>query len=501
MKFLIIQIAAIILVSTTLLRAQAERPPPPPPRGEPTELSELRKQFAVRGLEKAHTLSDQYSNALVNLEHELAATGDYVAAQSARRRRLEIAAAYKDAFGQNGGANSILLKPADAKVSGSVLYERTADMLSGWRKAGSSATWDVLKIKPGTYQISLTYLANGNSSGEYDFFEDSTLPGAELNHRTSDVKFTQGKYETTQLPPITLQYTNARFTLHITKVRGTDMLMSLKEVRLIPVVAATPETSGVPNDAAAPGADEFTALQLAHAAKITALAQPLSDAYLTKLSSIEASLDKQEDPEMLAAINAERARVQRWLANPTASNAATRIGNVSATLSTEGFTVLADDARFVPDATNAGDTFRVSHGAETIALRLLWVTCPPSEPDDKAALAHHAEYFGIAPEDAESVGKQAQEFTASVLADKPLRILTRGAKDNTGRILAVVIPEGMDDLASILVENGLAAINPPPGKKNQPRRVIFSPLQALKDREAAVKKRPITPGAWGLAVK
>ncbi len=494
------------------LKVSAQSPPPPPPTIKPIveapELTQLRQQYLQRAMTSSHTLTDQFTNALLNLERDLAANGNYDQALIAQQRRLALLESYRNAFADSSLANAIILKPNKAKTIGSVTFDKADDLLTGWKNVGSLASWDVLQVSPGLYDIAITYSAGAvtdsparitapgqttdlSSGGELEFFEDTSLSGANLNHRTSEVQPTGdcNTFNTIQLPPMQLQRTNARFTLKATRLRGYGGLMSLKEIRLTPAKAAATA------EATASTSDEFAKLHDDHVTRIKTIATPITDIYLASLKSLEADLTAKNDPDGVSAIQAEASRIKLWLENPSSEESTKRV--VSG-LSTEGLEVL-NDARFIPDAASAGDRFRINQGGKEYLIRLAWVTCPAPSPDEKGSKKLHASYFGITEEDAESVGKQAAEFTSSYLSDKPLRILTRWQKDKDGAIFAIVVPDDIGDLASILVDNGLAAVNKPTAKNEALRKIEERVLSSLKEREAAAKLRPIQPGAWALA--
>ena len=67
-------------------------------------------------------------------------------------------------------------------------------------------------------------------------------------------------------------------------------------------------------------------------------------------------------------------------------------------------------------------------------------------------------------------------------------------------MLAIVVAANVGDLASVLVDNGLAAVaKPGPRSASDSKRREEQNIQALKEREAAALKRPLPPGAWALA--
>ena len=148
----------------------AQTPPPPlpptkpggppslPPRpGEPQELTSLRQQYLRKTYENSRLLNDQFTNALSNVERELAANGDYEQAMAVQRRRQEITDASKSVLGDNPASNAIVLHPADAKIAGTVYYDKGSDTLNGWRKAAAAASWDLPKLTPGAYQLTVNY--------------------------------------------------------------------------------------------------------------------------------------------------------------------------------------------------------------------------------------------------------------------------------------------------------------------------------------------------------
>ncbi|MEY4484131.1 MAG: hypothetical protein RL693_1583, partial [Verrucomicrobiota bacterium] len=204
---------------------------------EPDELVQLRKQFATRALQSASPLAEQYSAALTTVIKETGAAGDYDQALATQKRREGLIDLYSKALNETKLSNVIVLKPAEARVTGSVNYDRTSGELVNWKSAGSTASWDVSKIIPGSYDISVTYsvadigegalrnnpLSSRDTSletgGEFEFYEDSSLTGSAANHRTAQVTTTNGwaNFVTMNLAPVQLTRTSARFALKITR--------------------------------------------------------------------------------------------------------------------------------------------------------------------------------------------------------------------------------------------------------------------------------------------
>ena len=480
--------------------AGAQAPPPPAPlpppaaAPEPPELSNLRQNYFNKALLAGHTLTEQFQTALNSLERELGAAGDYEQALVVQKRRLDLAETYKATGTDASISNSIVLKPSDAHIVGSVSSERTG-VLSGWKTAGSTATWDILRLTPGAYDVAITYAAESSTGvvvgSDYDFFEDSNLSGAAANARSFQLPTTTSisTFATVTLPAVTLQRTSARFTLRATRVKGIGNLMSLKEIRLTPAKTAAP--------AGATPTASFASVHEAYVNRITSTAKPLVDGYLAALKSLEADLTAKQDTDAVAAVQTETARVTAWLANPVPLVSANKPAPPA---SFPGNFQQLDDARFVPRPTNTGDRFPVIQDGKEILIHLLWVSCPPTVPDDKPQLKYHADYFGITEKDALDVGKEAADFTTAFLTDRPLKILTKGNKDKDGALLAVVVAANIGDLASVLVDNGLAAVLKPASRPGaDPKRREEQNIQALKEREAAAIRRPIPAGAWALA--
>lgn len=476
-------------------------PPPPPAQlapAEPSELTTLRQTYTQKALTAGRTLTDQFLLALSNLEHSLGAAGEYEQALAVQKRRLDLAETYKQVTLEAASINVIALKPADARLVGGVSYDRgdRGGSLDGWKTTGSTATWDVPRIVIGAYDVAITYTADSLTGianvNDYEFFEDSNLTGAAANSRGFQLPVSPepGVATTVTLPPLNLQRTNARFTLRASRVRGSSVVLSIKEIRLTPAKAATPSTNP------SPSGNGIDSLRQNYIAKIKATATPLVGAYVASLKKLETELTAKQDTDAAAAAATEAGRVTAWLADPVpVANSA----GPPAPIEFKGSFEVLEGARFVPRPTNSGDRFLVTHEGKDILIRLLWVECPPITRDSSSMLKRSAEYFGITEEDALAIGKEATDFTTAYLSDKPLRILSRGGKDKDGALRAIVVAPVIGDIASILVENGLTAVAAPTAKGTDLRRREEQNLQALKDRETAARARPIPPGAWALA--
>lgn len=470
---------------------------------EPSELTQLRQQFALRALTSARMLADQYTKALAALEEQSGLSGDYEIALAAQQRRQQLASWYATSAMEN--SESIVLKPADAKTTGPVAYERKENVLEGWRTSGSTASWDITKINPGTFTVTMTYGAtsmveglNGPfgfgppegmpaQGGEIEFSEITSLGGADAEKLTAQVKPTGSwtTFETITLGDLKLARTSARLTLKVSRLRGTSGLMHLREIRLTP---ARPTAVKVDETAA----KEYAGERQAHLGHLTELGQPVVDAYLARLQSISDELAEKKDDDGVQALLNESRRVQQSL---HLLGKEMQPGAGTAIIRPDGLEEI-QDVRYVPDPTNTGDRFLVATKNQIISVRLMSVSCPTPRAEDEESHKYHSTYFGITMDDSVAVGRQAQEFTDTYLKDKPLRILTRWMRDKSGSILAIVQPGEVGDFSGILVDNGLAAITSPRAKHNAGKRMEEAMLASLKERETAAKSKALPPGAW-----
>lgn len=119
--------------------------------------------------------------------------------------------------------------------------------------------------------------------------------------------------------------------------------------------------------------------------------------------------------------------------------------------------------RLVDSPANDGDSFIVKAGDRELHLRLYFVDCPEtvvSTDADSKRVREQAGYFGLTNVvKVITYGKEAQAFTAKKLA-KPFTVYTSYAdamgRSPTQRFYAFILTADGKDLASELVENGLA---------------------------------------------
>ena len=158
-----------------------------------------------------------------------------------------------------------------------------------------------------------------------------------------------------------------------------------------------------------------------------------------------------------------------------------------------------EDCRFVPTQYNDGDSFRVAIEKDEFVFRLYYVDTPESDKRFPVRNAEQAAYFAITPEKSVEIGKEAGKFVAELLGAKPFTVHTRWSSalgsSRKSRYYAV-IQIGGQDLAELLVQNGLARVhgtlvNYPSGLKGVD---FVGKLQAAEVKAKAEKK-----GAWAFS--
>jgi len=119
------------------------------------------------------------------------------------------------------------------------------------------------------------------------------------------------------------------------------------------------------------------------------------------------------------------------------------------------------NCRLIENESNDGDSFHVKADGEEYLFRLYFVDTPESETDSVVAerITEQAENFGVSEDQCIRGGKTAKEFTAKVLSH-PFTVVTRFQKalgrSKLQRYYAIILVDGKNDLAEMLVRAGLA---------------------------------------------
>src|SRR5438552_14563603 len=121
-----------------------------------------------------------------------------------------------------------------------------------------------------------------------------------------------------------------------------------------------------------------------------------------------------------------------------------------------------DGCMYKPQHWDDGDSFHVIlPDQKELIFRLYFVDAPEEERVYGDRIAKQAAYFGISPDSAIEVGREASKFTKQELA-KPFMIYTRWrrtlGRSALWRYYAIVITAEGKDLNELLVSAGLARI-------------------------------------------
>jgi endonuclease YncB( thermonuclease family) len=157
-----------------------------------------------------------------------------------------------------------------------------------------------------------------------------------------------------------------------------------------------------------------------------------------------------------------------------------------------------DGCAYKPQRWDDGDSFHVIlPDQKELIFRLYFVDTPEEERVYADRIAEQAAYFGITPDAAIQIGREACKFTKQTLAN-PFTIYTRWrralGRSAIWRYYAIVVTADGHDLNELLVSNGLARIygtrTPLPDGRDS--RTYLAHLHELENEARAAKR-----GAWG----
>ncbi len=487
--------------------AEAQAPALPPAQAQglpsaitprPPELEQLRQRMSRRAFEQSRELTDLYIKALATAERDAAAQGDYEQALAAQRRRLELADLSACTFAGPVPANSINLKPADARLIAGVTYNRTTDLLIGWTMANCTATWDIPStITPGIYNLSVLYSSAPESGKtitgylEVDAASSGLVPLSPNPPTPLMTSSDWGTFQPCRLPQIRVtRSATVRLVLRMTQPSDTTDTLHVRGVRLIPVSQAvtTPLANG-----SAPAGNELEKLQQRQSRDFQDAIKPLVRSYRKTLSDLFGNTKEDAEGGKWAELRSELRKVDQWLDKP--ANAASPVkSKLNPIAASEEWT----DARFVEVPTNTGDHFVLSRGGKQFPVRLIGVACPPVHLTTTPDFRRLCRYFSITPESALLIGQQARLLTTSLLNQQELRVSASGVTDRAGAAFVSVQIPILGDLAAVLVDNGLAGVNPakPLSPEDVPMEESYQLALQLREEAARLAAKP--PGAWAL---
>jgi hypothetical protein len=229
---------------------------------QPDELARLREEHRLKVVAATRLVDDVYRLTLRQMEKHRAEAGDYEGAQRAMQRL--------DAIEKKAVVAPVVLEPVSHLLTASGSQTRDGANTDSsrtrveFKKTGGKASWDILSIERGVYEVFLTYSvglpvfnpeeprdandpANAKPGGEVAFSEVTGLSGAggaELRkkltttgHWDNFIRESLGRYECKRTP----------VTVRVEAVNASPSgLMHLRQVELVRLDDAQAATAVVP---------------------------------------------------------------------------------------------------------------------------------------------------------------------------------------------------------------------------------------------------------------
>ena len=498
------------LLAAILYGGSLPAPAQSPPAAEPSSLDALRSAFLGQIISGSRQLNEQFNNALLKLEGELAASGDYEDAIKVQARRKEVEASL--ALSPSSAFNPGIPMPASAaKTSSTVAVE--GDALTSWRVSGSFAEWTLQKLTPGRYAVQLSYiltdapaLPNGEpvfssrfaavQVAKFKFSEVSLLAPASANIRMFELTRTPdgGAYASAAAEPILVSRTS--ITLRLEALQGyAANTIRIKDIRLVPVAEKNVTPAAASTSRAETGEKDVETLKQLFARQFAAACAPVTAEYLSRLKTLAAQPSVARDQELLEEVEMEQRRVAgTTLASLRAPDR--KRGGPPGVGGLDGFEDISG-ARLVSDPANTAERLKIEHEGRQFWIKLAWVRCPPPSEEDKDGLRAAARHFSIEESDALAIGRVAREFTLGYLEERPLRLLLRGKKNPSGdaAVPALVFLEDLGLFQTMLIDRGLASVSLPSGTDRKPM-METALMKMLAEHEQQAMNRNPAPGAW-----
>lgn len=486
---------------------------------EPSELQALRGEYLAKVASANRSLTEQYLSALQRHERELGLSGNYEEAIEAAGRieRIRQELAVLDPGSRSAQGEGITLRARDARLSNGVTFDQSNDFLANWRNPGASATWSILRMEPGHYDVRLTYSVGRSETwfdrgrfgdfpqvrrfgGSFIFKEVNTLRPSEEVPVEFELNSTGGweTFNTVTIDRVEFTRNSANVRIEIVNPRS-GQVAHIRGVELVPVAGSDnagtlPDGSMAEAEADAGNAEprELVQLRDSHRQRIELAAVSQIGAYNNLLSQLEQQQRAAGRDGDAAAVRNEARQPLRRVGLPpvpgtTAHGAAPR-------LLPGGFEAL-DGVRFVAHPENRVDRFHIEHEGAVYKVRLYFVTGPvqsPSVPDENLDVAG---YFGIKPEAAAQLAEEGVRFLTHCLDHHDFALVTQWVPDEDGYYYVRVVLPGFGSLERTLVSRGFVMIA---------GRIIDSPMMPGQDyagavlREAERAARENRRGGWGM---
>ena len=147
----------------------------------------------------------------------------------ARYLSVLIAAFVFGLINSHGEQPQLELLAKDAVLKNDVKYNPQGDYIFFWSGPGSSLTWKLDNVEPGTYSVTIVYSLQGDR-GKRQF----NIPSGSDTKKIATLLPTGGwnTFKNKMLVPLTIAKTDTSFSITAVEIPPSDYLMNLQKVIL-----------------------------------------------------------------------------------------------------------------------------------------------------------------------------------------------------------------------------------------------------------------------------
>lgn len=201
-------------------------------------LVKMRQEWRAQVEKDTKKAREEYAGKLAKLEKELAGAGDYAGAGKAQRERRKVSGET-----DSGGSRSlnpppavtdgqpIVLDMAAATLGGGIIHDAAAGILRNWSGTGVVSWLLPPGIKPGGYEVELTWSCAPDAGGDMLIKEDR-----HSLRRTVKPSASWEDYKTEVVGTLRLLANSRLLEITAAAVKGGGLL-HLKSIRLLPANA------------------------------------------------------------------------------------------------------------------------------------------------------------------------------------------------------------------------------------------------------------------------
>ena len=292
-----------------------------PAGAAPPELQSLEDAYNKKVAEVAAPAAQILASDLKKIAATFAASGNYKEA-AATKFKAKGTLAFLDSL--KISASSIVTLPlAEATTVGQVSYSDDTGTLGRFIKQNARAGWELRQIKPGTYDVTITYSVNYEqeidpldssiteaAGGTLQIREDTKLQRSDSssNSITYEITSTGGweTYRTENIGSITLASAPATIVLEALAPEPQG-LMQLRDIHLTPQRDAP-----AGNTPTGQSTEKLDSLKRAHEERKSAIIAPIATAFTAEITSLKDAAEAAGDQDTVE-------RVSKALSNITNS--------------------------------------------------------------------------------------------------------------------------------------------------------------------------------------